>query len=207
MKQWFLLPWLVLLMVPISFGETKILFIGDSLSAGHGVERDEAYPVLVEAALKQQGLEVQVQNVSISGSTTASALGRLKWYLKSKPDAVFLALGANDGLRGQSITGIKNNLLECIKLAQKNHLSVYLAGMKMPPNYGKEYTDQFKNLFVAVAQETGVPLLPFLLKGVAGRPELNQADGIHPNRIGHQKVAALVTSFLANQLKQAPHVP
>jgi len=201
MKVWWVLFVFLVAGASVSFGQTKILFLGDSLTAGFGVERAQAYPVLVEQQLTAKGHKVQVQNVSISGSTTASALGRLKWYLKSKPQALFLALGANDGLRGQSVEGMKKNLTACIQLAQQKGLTVYLAGMKMPPNYGKAYTQAFHNAFAEVAQTTQVPLLPFLLKGVAGRTELNQADGIHPNAEGHQKVAALVSDFLSTQLK------
>lgn len=190
-----------LVLAPAAFGQTKVLLLGDSLTAGFGVDPSQAYPVLVEAALQAQGLPVSFTNASISGSTTASALGRLRWYLKTKPDVLYLALGANDGLRGQSVEGMKENLAATIRLAQSQGIKVLLAGMKMPPNYGAAYTQSFEAVFPALAKEYRLPLLPFVLEGVAGKPELNQADGIHPNPQGHQKVAAGVTRFFLSHLR------
>ncbi|OGH01656.1 MAG: hypothetical protein A2600_11865 [Candidatus Lambdaproteobacteria bacterium RIFOXYD1_FULL_56_27] len=199
------LEWLAVLLglflAPPAFGQTKVLLLGDSLTAGFGVDPAQAYPVLVEAALKAKGYSVVFTNASVSGSTTASALGRLRWYLKTKPDLLYLALGANDGLRGQSVEGMKENLAATIRLAQAQGIKVLLVGMKMPPNYGAAYTKAFGQVYPELAKEYQLPLLPFVLDGVAGKPELNQADGIHPNGQGHRQVAELVTGFFISNLR------
>lgn len=194
---------LLLWTLPV-WAATKILFLGDSLSAGLGVEKHQAFPALVETELKAQGFDVSVVNGGISGSTSASALSRLEWFLRAQPDLVFLALGANDGLRGLSVEEMKANLSGTIKRAQAAGVKVVLAGIRMPPNYGKEYTQSFHQAFYDLAKKHNLPHLPKLLKGVAGRPRLNQADGIHPNEAGHQIIAKQVASFLAQQLAPQP---
>ena len=167
----------------------KFVLIGDSLTEGYGVARDQAYPALVQ---KKLGDKVQIINASISGSTSASAPSRMKWQLKSKPDLILLALGANDGLRGLPVDKIEENLSAAIALAEAEHIKVILGGMYLPPNYGAEYTAQFKKVFKKVADKHNIPMIPFLLNGVAGKAELNQADGIHPNEKGHAIVADTV---------------
>jgi acyl-CoA thioesterase I len=159
-----------------------ILFIGDSLTAGYGLDdENKSYVKLIESELKKKGKEVKVLNGSVSGSTTATGLKRLQWYKKAKADILVLALGANDGLRGLKIENTKKQLANIIDEAKKLDMEVLLAGMLMPPNYGPEYTKQFKNIFTELALEKKVRFIPFLLEGVAGVKELNQADGIHPN--------------------------
>lgn len=167
----------------------KLLILGDSLSEGYGVARDASYASLLEKKLQQNKKNWKVINASISGSTTASAVGRLKWQLKNKPDLLILALGANDGLRGTAVTETQKNLDQALELAKKEKLKTILFGMKMPPNYGEKYTKDFEQMYVELAKRHQVKLVPFFLEGVAGLPEMNQADGIHPNEKGHQKLS------------------
>jgi len=172
------------------YAETKILFLGDSITAGLGVEKDDTYPVLVDELLKKKGYQdIRVINGSISGSTTASAVSRLNWYKKIKPDIVFLALGANDGLRGLPVDQMEKNLDETIKTALGSGMKVILAGMEVPPNYGPDYSQAFRNVYQKLAVNHSVIFFPFLLKDVGGVNDLNQADGIHPNREGHRIIA------------------
>jgi acyl-CoA thioesterase-1 len=189
----------------VLYAETTVLILGDSLTEGTGVEKTKAYPYLVEQKLKAQGfLTIKVINGGVSGSTTASALSRLKWYLRDRPDILLLALGANDGLRGLPTLQIKHNLAETIKLSLSKGIRVVLAGMRMPPNYGKDYTLQFEKVFHELAKEYDIAFIPFLLKGVAGDPQLNLSDGIHPNEPGHQIIAQLVYETLVNLVKTPP---
>ena len=184
-----------------SDGSVRILFIGDSLSAGLGVEPEQAYPALIHDMLKAKGIQgVAVTNGSISGSTTASALSRLKWFLKLKPDILVLALGANDGLRGLSTSEMARNLDNTIALAKEENIRVILTGMKLPPNYGPEYDRAFQAVFARLADQHHLPFIPFLLKDVAGQASLNQADGIHPNQEGHRIIAATVLPYILEQL-------
>mgnify|MGYP002641122485 FL=1 len=179
----------------------KVVILGDSISAGLGVEPEQAFPFLVQDMLKQKGFAfVKITNGSISGSTMAGATSRLKWYLKTKPDILVLALGANDGLRGLSTDLMTQNLEKAIILAKKNGIKVILAGMKIPPNYGAEYAKAFESSFVSLAQKHDLPFIPFLLKDVAGKSFLNQADGIHPNPEGHKIIATTVFDILLEQL-------
>ena len=199
-----LLPLLVLLVLacasPVLAGPT-VLFLGDSLTAGLGVEPEEAYPHLLGAMLARDGMDgVRVINGGISGSTSASAPARLRWYARVKPEVLFLALGANDGLRGLSVSELEQNLETVIVQAKKQGMRVLLAGMELPPNYGEGYTAEFRQVYRDLADRHGLPLLPFLLEGVGGVAELNQADGIHPNAEGHRRIAAHVYPFLRDQL-------
>lgn len=174
-----------------------ILFLGDSLTEGLGLDEDQAYPSLVADKLQQAGYShINIINAGISGSTSASAMERMQWYVRSRPDLVLLALGANDGLRGLSVDNMKSNLAETIEFAQRNGVRVALAGMLTPPNMGPEYTTAFARVFPDLAAQYNLPLMPFLLEGVAADPELNQADGIHPNPAGSRIVAENVFQFL-----------
>ncbi|SDU58634.1 arylesterase [Desulfobacula phenolica] len=182
-------------------GSVKILILGDSLGAGLGVEPQQAFPALIRDRLKLKGFDhVSLINGSISGSTTAGAVSRLKWFLRIKPDILVLALGANDGLRGLSIRQMTRNLDKTIVLAKEKRLRVILAGMKLPPNYGPEYAKAFEAVFASLAQKHDLPFIPFLLKDVAGIASLNQADGIHPNAKGHKIIAATVFDCILKQL-------
>lgn len=174
-----------------------IVFVGDSLTEGYGVTKETAYPNLLPALFKERmEKEVTIVNGSVSGSTTASASSRFKWFLRSKPDILVLALGANDGLRGLSLPESQKNLEEVILLAKAEKMKIVLAGMLMPPNYGDDYRQQFESLFKELVKKHDLVFIPFLLEGVAGVKELNQADGIHPNEKGHKILAETVYKIL-----------
>ncbi|MFK7823538.1 MAG: arylesterase [Oligoflexales bacterium] len=180
---------------------SKIIFLGDSITAGYGVNKSQAYPALLATKLKDAKLDsYNIINGGISGSTTASGLSRLKWQLKGKPKFIIIALGANDGLRGTKVDKTKDNLEEIINLAKESDLKILLAGMMMPPNYGKQYTKEFAKIFPELAAKYQIPLMPFLLKGVAGEPKLNQSDGIHPNEAGHKVIAEEMWPYLRQLL-------
>lgn len=167
----------------------KILALGDSLTEGLGVQREQAYPYLLEKSLKAQGFEVLVINAGVSGSTSATAYGRLKAYLNQEIDIMILALGANDGLRGLSLKHLESNLSKTIRLAKSEGIKVILAGMKIPTNLGPDYTESFAAVYDHLEKEHAVVRVPFLLEGVAGNKDLNIADGIHPNTRGHELIA------------------
>lgn len=167
----------------------KAIIIGDSLTEGYGVSKEKAYPALLEQKLKNAKLNWEVVNSGISGSTTASAISRIKWVLKSKPNLIMLALGANDGLRGLKPEESKKNLQEAIDVIQKAQVPIVLAGMMMPPNYGKDYQKAFEKIYLDLVNKNKLIFIPFLIEGVGGKPELNLADGIHPNEKGHVIVA------------------
>ncbi len=183
--------------------ETRILFLGDSLTAGYGVEQEQAYPSLLKPLIATGGYpDVKLINAGISGSTTASALSRLKWYKRARPDILFLALGANDGLRGLSLSAMEKHLDDTIRMALDQGMTVILAGMAIPPNYGPEYTRKFRQVFFSLAKKHSIVLMPFLLKDVAGLSQYNQADGIHPTAAGHRIIAANVLPYLVKVLKE-----
>jgi len=176
-----------------------VLCLGDSLTEGYGLSKDEAWPALLDALIKAEGItDVTVINAGISGSTSASAVSRLKWHLKSlkRPAIVVLELGPNDGLRGLDPKATEANLLNVIRLAKDSNLRVLLAGMQMPPNYGPRFTEDFRAVFPRLAKSQGVGLIPFFLEGVAAQPKLNLADGIHPNADGYKVIAKTVWRYL-----------
>jgi acyl-CoA thioesterase-1 len=181
-------------------GERLIVCLGDSLTEGYGLSPERAYPTLVERMLRERGYAVRVTNAGVSGSTSASAVSRLRWQLRSRPEIVVIALGGNDGLRGVDVAATRANLSSAIELAQQSGARVLLAGMKLPPNYGPEYTSAFEAMFPALAARHGVALLPFLLEGVAADPALNLPDGIHPNERGTEIVARNVFAALLPML-------
>jgi len=166
-----------------------VVALGDSLTAGLGVGVEEAYPALLEARLRREGFDYRVVNAGVSGDTSAGGLRRLDWALKLKPQVLIVALGANDGLRGQPPAALRANLTQIVERARGAGARVLLAGMRVPPNYGDEYARAFAAVYTSVARATGVPLAPFLLDGVAGDPRLNQADGIHPTAEGQRVIA------------------
>jgi acyl-CoA thioesterase-1 len=193
----YLYLFLSLFSYPLLYAQTKVLFIGDSLTAGYGIPKEKAYPYLVASTLKSQfKKQIKVINGSVSGSTTASAVSRLKWYQKTKPDILFLALGANDGLRGIDLESSRKNLDKAIKYAKELKIKVILAGMMIPPNYGPDYTKAFLRIYKDLSENNKVTLLPFLLEGVAAKKDLNLADGIHPNEKGHEVMAKIVIKYL-----------
>lgn len=176
---------------------TTVLFLGDSLTAGYGVKPNKSYPEVLKYLIKKRKQkDIKVFNGSVSGSTTASGLKRLRFFLKAKPNILVLALGANDGLRGIQLASSQKHLQEIIKLAQKHQIKIVLAGMQLPPNYGEPYRLQFKKMYQKLYQNYQITLIPFLLEGVGGEKHLNQADGIHPNEQGHQIMAETVFKIL-----------
>lgn len=182
----------------------RVVFLGDSITAGFGVDADQAFPALVRDALAEDGVEVDVVNAGVSGDTTAGGLARLDWLLRQKPDVLVVGLGGNDGLRGQDVKSSERNLRAIVTQAREAGARVLLLGMMMPPNYGPEYTANFREIYPRVANELNVPLVPFLLEGVGGEAHLNQRDGIHPAAEGHERVAANVLPHLRELLESTP---
>lgn len=178
------------------FADSTVLFIGDSLTEGYGVPKEKSYPAIVTQTLKEKGKSIKLLNGSVSGSTTASGISRLRWFLKAKPSILILALGANDGLRGIKLSESEKNLRKVIVLAQKNNIKVVLAGMLLPVNYGAKYRGQFEAMFKKLADELKITRIPFLLDKVGGEKEFNQEDGIHPNEKGHAVIAKTVLKTL-----------
>jgi len=178
----------------------KVLFLGDSLTIGHGLNRDDAFPNQVKLRLKKKGKSIDVVNAGLGGATTASGLKRLRWYLKAKPDVLVLALGANDGLRGLDLGNTEKNLNAIINHTKSKGLPIILAGMRIPPNFGPQYTKDFAALFPRVAKKHQITLIPFLLEGVGGEKAMNLPDGIHPNEKGHQRIAKTVAPFVEKEL-------
>jgi acyl-CoA thioesterase-1 len=174
-----------------------VAFLGDSLTAGLGLNEDEAYPALLERELQKEGTPVRVIN---AGVTTAGGLSRLGWLLNQHPDIVVVALGGNDGLRGLPVEEADRNLREIIRRAQAAGARVLLLGLIMPPNYGPEYTTRFAAMYPQIAKDLNVPLVPFMLAGVGGIRSLNQADGMHPTAKGQEIVAKNVLPYLEKVL-------
>jgi acyl-CoA thioesterase I len=187
---------------PSSAGPHVIVAFGDSLTAGLGVKPEESYPSRLEARLRAAGYDYRVVNAGVSGDTTAGGLRRVDWALKSKPEIVIVALGANDGLRGQDLKSVRSNLDAIVARFQKAGAQVLLAGMEMPPNYGARYTSDFRAVFAEVARKRRATFMPFLLDGVAGDPRLNQADGIHPTAEGYAAVSDRLWPYLEPLLKR-----
>lgn len=179
----------VLIASPAWAADRVIVALGDSLTAGLGVTPDEAYPALLEARLRGEGYDYRVVNAGVSGDTSSGGLRRIDWVLRLRPELVIVALGANDGLRGQPLPQLHDNLAAIVQKALRSGARVLLAGMRVPPNYGAAYTRDFAAVFPEVARRMNVPLVPFLLEGVAAEVRFNQGDGIHPNAEGQRRIA------------------
>jgi acyl-CoA thioesterase I len=167
----------------------RIVALGDSLTAGLGIAREDAYPAFLQRKLKESGHAIEVVNAGVSGDTSADGLRRASWALEGDVQLLILALGANDGLRGLPPHQMKDNLQGVIHRARQRGIPVLLVGMEAPPNYGEQYTKDFRQVFQDLARENKIALVPFLLEGVAGMAELNQSDGIHPTRLGAARIA------------------
>ncbi|MGD9904000.1 MAG: arylesterase [Vicinamibacterales bacterium] len=174
---------------PSSAAARRVVFLGDSLTAGLGLAPDESFPALIQDRLRERGQGWTVVNAGVSGDTSAGGLRRLEWAMDGGAAVVVVALGGNDGLRGLPVDELARNLDAIVARAKAAGAAVILAGMEAPPNTGADYTGRFRAVFRDVADRQEVTLLPFLLDGVAGEPALNQADGIHPNPEGARRVA------------------
>ena len=185
-----------------------VLFLGDSITAGFGLELSQAYPALIQQRINKEGLNFKVINAGQSGDTSAGGLARMDWLLKNKIDVLVLELGGNDGLRGLPVEVIRKNLQAIIDRAKKQYpqIKIVLAGMKMPPNMGGQYSRDFEAMFTALAKKNNAALIPFILEGVGGVRQMNLPDGIHPTANGHEIVAENVWAVLAPVLRsiQAP---
>jgi acyl-CoA thioesterase-1 len=177
-----------------------MLFLGDSLTEGLGVNEFQSFPRLIEKKLKVKNHDVFIINGGISGSTSASGVSRLNWHAKRNIDILVLELGANDGLRGLKITETEMNLKKIVNLAKNKKIKVVLLGLLMPPNYGKTYTQDFERMYRSIAKSEQIQFFPSLLQDVAGLPQYNQADGIHPNAKGHELIALKLADFLEKNL-------
>lgn len=184
--------------------ERTILFLGTSLTAGFGVDPDEAYPAVIAAKVDSAGYPFRVVNAGVSGETSAGGLRRIDWLLRQPVGVLVLELGANDGLRGLDPDAMRRNLEAIIGRTRAAHpdARIVVAGMEAPPNMGRRYARAFREVFATVAREQGVVLVPFLLDGVAGEPEFNQSDGIHPTAEGQRAIAETVWRVLAPVLRE-----
>jgi len=180
----------------------RVVFLGDSITAGLGVDADQAFPAVVTELLATEGLAIDTVNAGVSGDTTAGGLRRLDWLLRQKPDVVVVGLGGNDGLRGQDVKSSEANLRAIVQKCRDAGSDVLLLGMMIPPNYGPEYTKGFREIYPRLARELNVPLVPFLLEGVGGEAKLNQGDGIHPTAEGHERIAANVLPHVRELLEK-----
>ena len=181
----------------------RIVFLGDSLTAGLGLAREHSVPSLIQARLNAAGYRYEVINAGVSGDTSAGGLSRLDWSLDGDVDVLVIELGANDGLRGLPVSGIKRNLTEIVTRAKNRGVTVILTGMEAPPNYGQAYTSEFRQVFRDLAREHDVAFVPFYLEGVAGIPNLNQSDGIHPNPAGTRIVEQTIWRALEPVLEKS----
>ena len=186
-----------------------IVFLGDSLSAGLGVDPSEAFPALVQQKIAAAGWNDRVVNAGVSGDTSADGLGRIDWLLKQRMDVLILELGGNDGLRGFPLTATRTNLQSILDRVKQKYpqVRILIAGMLMPPNMGEEYDQAFQKLYPDLAAANHATLIPFLLAGVGGKPELNQDDHIHPNVEGHKIVADNIWKVLQPVLQQVHSNP
>jgi acyl-CoA thioesterase-1 len=175
-----------------------MVFFGDSLTAGYGLDPAQAYPALIQAKLREASLDYDVINAGISGDTTSGGVARLDWILRRPVDVFVLALGGNDGLRGISVGETRKNLAAILARVHAKYpqAKLVVAGMQLPPNLGAAYVAEFRAIFPDVAREAGATLVPFLLEGVAAQPALNQADMMHPTAAGQQVVANNVWTVL-----------
>ena len=179
-----------------------ILFFGNSLTAGYGIDPEESFAGRIQTRLDSLQKEYRAINGGLSGETTAGGLSRLDWFLEEEPYLFVLELGGNDGLRGIPLSETKKNLLAIVDKVRAKYpnTKIILAGMQIPPNMGQEYTEEFKAIYPAVAKEKNIELIPFLLEGVAGDPDLNLPDGIHPTAEGHRLVMETLWPYISKSL-------
>jgi acyl-CoA thioesterase-1 len=177
-----------------------VVFLGDSLTAGMGLEEAQAFPAVIEKRLREKGTPIRIVNAGVSGDTTAGGLSRLGWLLQQRPDVVVVGLGGNDGLRALPVDETEKNLREILRRSRESGARVLLLGLQMLPNYGPDYTRRFAALYPRIAKDMDVPLVPFMLEGVGGVPAMNLEDGVHPNPEGQKRVAENVLPYLEQVL-------
>lgn len=182
----------------------RILALGDSLTAGFGLKPSDGFTVQLQRSLEARGVPAVILNAGVSGDTTAGGLARLDWALGDHPDMVILALGANDGLRALNPEVTRSNLAAILERLRSKKLPVLLAGIYAPPNLGKEYASEFNRIYPELATQYDALLYPFFLEGVAARPELNQADGVHPNAAGVAVLVQRITPYVIRLIASAP---
>lgn len=185
----------------------RVLVMGDSIAAGYGLEPSEAFPAQLQRLAEAKGIKVEIVNAGLSGETSAGGVRRINWLLKQKVDIFILELGGNDALRGLALDETERNLIEIVKRVRDRYPSVkvVLAGMKAPPNLGADFIEHFEGIYPKVAKATAATLIPFVLKGVGGVPEMNQPDGIHPTAEGQRVIAETVWSSLEPLLANTPN--
>ncbi len=185
-------------------GTKRLVFLGDSLGAGYGVKSAEAFPALIAEKIRAAQLPYELENAGLSGDTTAGGLRRIDWLLQRQIDMLVIELGGNDGLRGLPVSATKANLQGIIEKAKAKNpaVKIVIAGMQIPPNLGADYASSFRSAFAEIAQANNATLIPFLLEGVGGIRELNQADSIHPTPAGHRMIADVVWKTLEPVLRQ-----
>jgi acyl-CoA thioesterase-1 len=187
----------VLSVLPVTAFAKSIVVLGDSISAGYGIEVHHGWVALLQNKLADLHSSYIISNESISGDTSAGGLARLEQILsRHKPDILLLELGANDGLRGLSPPEMKNNLTEIVRRSQKIGAKVMLLGMKIPPNYGKRYVEMFYEVYPQLSAELKIPYVPFILEEVALNPEMMQADGLHPNELAQPVIVEKIWGYL-----------
>jgi acyl-CoA thioesterase-1 len=176
----------------------RIVFLGTSLTAGLGLDPDQAFPALIQRKLDAEGLRFEAVNAGVSGETSAGARRRIEWLLRQPVAVVVIETGANDGLRGLEVDSLRSNIQAIIDEARRQSPkpAIVLVGMRAPPNLGSNYSRRFEKVFPELARENDLPLVPFLLEGVAGRPSLNQSDMIHPTADGQRRMAETVWAVL-----------
>lgn len=194
--------WLALVNAPAGAQPVRVLALGDSLTAGYGLPAESAFPAVLERALSQEGVNAVVINAGVSGDTSAGGLARLDWALADGADLALVELGANDALRGLEPRAMEANLDAILSTLRERGVRVLLAGMKAPPNLGKAYASEFEAVFPRLARRHGTALYPFFLEGVAGRPEFNQADGIHPNREGVEEIVTRLLPLVRELVRE-----
>jgi acyl-CoA thioesterase-1 len=182
-------------------GRVLVAF-GDSLTAGLGVPADRTYPALLGERLKREGYDYRVVNAGVSGDTSAGGVRRVDWALRLKPEIVIVELGVNDAFRGQPLAGVRANLDRIVARFQAAGARVLVAGMRLPPNYGDRYAEDFHRLYREVARARHAPLMPFFLDGVGAVPGLNQADGIHPTAEGYAMIVERLWPYLEPLLRR-----
>lgn len=193
---------LLLLASPAAADKLHIVVFGDSLTAGYGLSEKAAFPARLEDALQRRGFAVRVSNAGVSGDTSAGGLARLAWTLGDRPDLMIVELGANDALRGLNPQQTRQNLDRILSRLSQRHILALLAGMKAPRNLGEDYYTKFDRLYPELARRHQVPFYPFFLEGVAGVPDLNQADGIHPNAAGVEVIVRRILPLVEDCLEQ-----